>query len=54
MLASGLTIAEISIELHQVPGTVKNRLSALYRKFGVSSRAEVVARASSLGFVTPS
>ncbi|WP_260984389.1 helix-turn-helix transcriptional regulator [Brevibacterium casei] len=54
LLASGLTIAEISTELHQVPGTVKNRLSALYRKFGVSSRAEVVARASSLGFVTPS
>lgn len=53
LLASGLSIAEISTELRQVPGTVKNRLSALYRKFGVSSRAEVVARASSLGFITP-
>lgn len=50
-LARGLTVAEIAIELHQVTGTVKNRLSALYRKFGVSNRAEVLSRAKSFGYL---
>lgn len=52
-LASGLTIAQISREMHQVTGTVKNRLSALYRKFGVSSKEEVVLRGRTLGFILP-
>ena len=50
-LARGLTVAEIAVELQQVTGTVKNRLSALYRKFGVSSRAEVLSRARSFGYL---
>lgn len=50
-LAQGLSVAEIAIELQQVTGTVKNRLSALYRKFGVSSRAEVLSRARSFGYL---
>lgn len=53
LLAQGRSISEISTELHQVTGTVKNRLSALYRKFGVSSRGQVLARARSLGFLLP-
>lgn len=52
-LAEGLSIAQISRELHQVTGTVKNRLSALYRKFGVSNKAEVISRARSMGFIMP-
>lgn len=52
-LARGMSIAQISRELHQVTGTVKNRLSALYRKFGVSSKEEVVRRGRSLGFILP-
>ncbi len=53
LLGCGLSVAEIANELHQVTGTVKNRLSALYRRFGVSSRAEVLSRARSLGYLTP-
>lgn len=51
LLAQGLSIMEISVELQQVTGTVKNRLSALYHKFGVTSRAEVVDQAQLLGFL---
>lgn len=51
LLAHGLSIAQISGELHQATGTVKNRLSVLYRKFEVSSRDEVLSRARSLGFL---
>lgn len=53
LLHRGLSIAEISVELSQVTGTVKNRLSTLYRKFGVSSRSAAIARARSLGFLSP-
>lgn len=53
LLATDRSIAQISAELHQVPGTVKNRLSALYRKFGVSGRAEAITRAGALGFLPP-
>lgn len=51
LLGRGLSIAEIAAELHQVTGTVKNRLSALYRRFGVSNRAEVLTRARSFGYL---
>ena len=53
LLARGLSVSQISGELHQVTGTVKNRLSVLYRKFGVSNRSQVIARARSLGFLLP-
>lgn len=52
-IAEGMSVEQISREMHQVTGTVKNRLSALYRKFGVSNRSEVVVRARSLGFLSP-
>ncbi|SMX90929.1 response regulator transcription factor [Brevibacterium linens] len=51
LLARGLSVAEIAEELNQVTGTVKNRLSALYRKFGVSNRADVLIRARSFGYL---
>ena len=53
-LARGLSVAEIAVELHQVTGTVKNRLSALYRKFGVSNRADALSRARSFGYLSGS
>lgn len=53
LLSSGLSVSQISTEMHQVRGTVKNRLSALYRKFGVANRNQVIARARSLGFLMP-
>lgn len=52
LLSQGLSISQISTELHQVTGTVKNRLSALYRKFDVSGRSEVITRARAMGFLT--
>ncbi|MGC2939539.1 response regulator transcription factor [Brevibacterium sp. FAM 24638] len=54
LLARGLSVAEIAAELNQVTGTVKNRLSALYRKFGVTNRAGVLRRARSSGFLADS
>lgn len=42
---SSKSIAQIAREFGVVPGTLKNRLSALYRKLGVRSRAEAVAYA---------
>ncbi|MGC2975249.1 hypothetical protein ACPUD8_06030 [Brevibacterium sp. FAM 25378] len=44
----------MAAELNQVTGTVKNRLSALYRKFGVTNRAGVLRRARSSGFLADS
>lgn len=52
LLDQGLSISQMSRELSQVTGTVKNRLSALYRKFDVSSREELLVRARSLGFLS--
>jgi DNA-binding CsgD family transcriptional regulator len=42
---SSKSIAQIAREFGVVSGTLKNRLSALYRKLGVGSRAEAVAHA---------
>jgi DNA-binding CsgD family transcriptional regulator len=42
---SSKSIAQIAREFGVVSGTLKNRLSALYRKLGVGSRAEAVAYA---------
>lgn len=39
------SVAQIARDFGVVPGTLKNRLSALYRKLGVRSRAEAVAYA---------
>src|SRR5699024_2773198 len=38
-------IAQIAKDFGVVPGTLKNRLSVLYRKLGVRSRAEAIAHA---------
>lgn len=53
LLSQGLTITQISSEVHQVVGTVKNRLSVLYHKFGVAGRDEVIKQARQLGFLLP-
>lgn len=42
---SAKSIAQIAHDFGVVSGTLKNRLSALYRKLGVRSRAEAVAHA---------
>ena len=42
LVAQGLSNKEIGSRLSITEGTVKNRLSAIYRKLGVSSRREAV------------
>ena len=44
-LSSGLSEREIARELYLSFNTVHTHVKALYRKLGVSSRAEAVARA---------
>jgi two-component system response regulator DesR len=49
LVASGATNREIATELHLSPHTVKEYVSAVYRKLEVRNRAEAVKRAASLG-----
>lgn len=48
-LATGATNREIARQLHLSPHTVKEYVSAVYRKLEVRNRAEAVQRAASLG-----
>jgi two-component system response regulator DesR len=49
LLATGATNREIAGQLHLSPYTVKEYVSAVYRKLAVRNRAEAVQRAASLG-----
>jgi two-component system response regulator DesR len=49
LVASGATNREIATELRLSPHTVKEYVSAVYRKLEVRNRAEAVKRAASLG-----
>ena len=51
LLDRGKSISEIGNELHLVDGTVKNKLSALYRKLSVHNRASAVAKSKALGIL---
>ena len=42
LLASGHRVANIARRIHLAPGTVRNLLSCLYAKLGVSSQVEVI------------
>jgi LuxR family maltose regulon positive regulatory protein len=48
LLVAGQTYAEIAEALMVSPNTVKTQVSSIYRKLGVSRRAEVIAKASRL------
>ena len=50
-LATDLSVREIGNALFISPNTVRTHTRALYRKLGVNSRAEAVARASGLGLL---
>ncbi len=50
-LLPGSTVREIGEALFLSPNTVKSHLRALYRKLGVSSRDDAVARAVALGLI---
>ena len=49
LVATGATNREIARQLHLSPHTVKEYVSAVYRKLEVRNRAEAAQRASSLG-----
>ena len=51
MLATHMPSAEIAAELFLSLHTVKSQVSSLYRKLGVSSRSQAVARARELGIL---
>lgn len=51
-VASGATNREIALKLHLSPHTVKEHLSALYRKLEVRNRAEAVQVAQRLGLLS--
>lgn len=51
MLATHLSFREMGDELHVSRNTVKTQAISVYRKLGVSSRSEAIARAVRLGLV---
>ncbi len=53
LLVTGRTYAEIAQELVVSPNTVKTQVSSIYRKLGVSRRAEAIVRASQLHLLSP-
>ena len=50
-LPSVLSLPEIARELYVSPNTVKTQCSAIYRKLGVSSRADAVGEAKRVGLL---
>ena len=52
LLARGCCNKEIGKRLHVADSTVKNRLSAIYARFGVQTRSEMVATALALGLLS--
>ena len=50
-LATGLSQREIGVRLYISMNTVKTHVRELYRKLGVTSRADAVARAEALGLL---
>jgi DNA-binding CsgD family transcriptional regulator len=53
-LTDGLTLDEVAIRLFVTRNTVKSQVRSLYRKLGVSNRADAVAWARQAGITTTS
>ncbi len=51
LLPSSLSLREIGQELYLSPNTVKTHVQAAYRKLGVSTRQEAIARAHEIGVI---
>jgi DNA-binding NarL/FixJ family response regulator len=50
-LASGLTVGQTSTRIGVSPSTVESHVTKLYRKLGVRTRVQAIARAASLGLI---
>jgi LuxR family maltose regulon positive regulatory protein len=53
LLSTHLSFREIGERLFVSRNTIKTQAISVYRKLGVSSRSEAIARASDLGLVVP-
>jgi LuxR family maltose regulon positive regulatory protein len=53
LLSTHLSFREIGERLFVSRNTIKTQAISVYRKLGVSSRSEAIARASELGLVGP-
>jgi LuxR family transcriptional regulator, maltose regulon positive regulatory protein len=51
LLATHLSFPQIGAELFLSPSTIKSQALSLYRKLGVSSRSQAVARARELALL---
>jgi DNA-binding NarL/FixJ family response regulator len=51
MISSGLTMRQIATRLNISPRTVETHVAKVYRKLGVRTRVQAVARAASLGLI---
>ena len=51
LLATDLSTRQIGEQLFLSPNTIRSHKRALYRKLGVHSRADAVARATALGLL---
>jgi LuxR family maltose regulon positive regulatory protein len=51
LLVTHLSFREIAEQLYVSRNTVKTQAISVYRKLGVSSRADAIGRASTLGLV---
>jgi LuxR family transcriptional regulator, maltose regulon positive regulatory protein len=51
LLASDLSVRQIGAELFLSPNTIRSHTRALYRKLGVNSRVDAVARAGAVGLL---
>ena len=51
LLATGLSIGQVAQRLFLSPNTVRSHTRVVYRKLGVHSRADLVARATELGLL---
>lgn len=51
LLTSDLSTREIATQLFLSPNTVRLHTRAIYRKLGVNSRGDAVARATTLGLL---
>jgi LuxR family maltose regulon positive regulatory protein len=54
LLATDLSTRQIGERLFLSPNTIRSHMRALYRKLGVSSREDAVARATALGLLEQS